>query len=232
MKQNAVEFADRYVAAVRRFLRRGTGASMKPAFRIGERAVVLGLETLEMARIHEQSLIALKVPVALRGSLRRAESFFSEAIIPIIETHSAAVQSRSDLGRLNETLTRRTLELALSHRRLRAGIARRKVVEAALKTSGEHYARLLKESLQLQSELRRLTHKVLAAQEDERLNISRKLKNEIGQTLLGINVRLAAMKQETGRSTKGFRSEITHTQRLVAKSAKSMSRVAQSLRPT
>jgi hypothetical protein len=44
-----------------------------------------------------------------------------------------------------ETLGRRTVELAVTNRQLQRGIVRRKSVEAALKKSGEHYARLLKE---------------------------------------------------------------------------------------
>jgi len=43
----------------------------------------------------------------------------------------------------------------------------------------------LKDSLQLQEELRQLTHQVLAAQEEERKKISHELQDEIAQTLLG-----------------------------------------------
>ena len=99
-------------------------------------------------------------------------------------------------------------------------------MEAALKISGEHYAKLLKDSLQLQEGLRQLTHQVLAAQEDERRKISRELQDEIAQTLLGINVRLLTLKQEARTNTKGLKNEIASTQRLVLKSAKSVRRVA------
>ena len=50
-----------------------------------------------------------------------------------METHRAARQSKIDLNRLNETLNRRTLELAATNRQLQRGIVRRKSVEAALK---------------------------------------------------------------------------------------------------
>ena len=234
MKQNAVEFAERYAGAVRRFLKRGARATLKPALILGSQAAALGMEALEMARIHDQTLLTLKLAADGRGRglVRRAESFFSEAIIPIIETHSAAVQTRSDLSCLNQTLARRTVELAVSHRRLRVGIVRRKTVETALKTSGEHYARLLKESLQLQEELRRLTHKVLAAQENERLKLSQKLQNEVAQTLLGINVRLVAIKRESRNRISSVRDEIDQTHRLVAQSARSITRVIKSLQPS
>ena len=138
-------------------------------------------------------------------------------------------RAKTHLGRLNETLGRRTAELAATNRQLQRGIVRRKSVEAALKKSGEHYARLLKDSLQLQEGLRQLTHQVLAAQEDERKKISHELQDEIAQTLLGINVRLLSLKQEARSNTKGLKNEIASTQRLVAKSARSVRRVAREL---
>ena len=70
---------------------------------------------------------------------------------------------------------------------------------------------------------------MLAAQEDERRKISRELQDEIGQTLLGINVRLLTLKQESRSNTKGLKNEIASTQRLVLKSAKSVSRVARNV---
>src|SRR5208282_377386 len=134
------------------------------------------------------------------------------------------------LNRLNEMLGRRTAELAATNRQLQRGILRRKSVETALKKSGEHYTKLLKDSLQLQEGLRQLTHQVLMAQEDERKKISRELQDEITQSLLGINVRLLSLKQEARTNTKGLKNEIANTQRLVVKSAKSVRRFARGFR--
>jgi signal transduction histidine kinase len=78
----------------------------------------------------------------------------------------------------------------------------------------------------LQERLRQLTRRVMAAQEDDRRHISRELQDEIGQTLLGINVRLLALKREARSNTKGLKNQIATTQRLVLKSAKSVRRVA------
>jgi hypothetical protein len=47
--------------------------------------------------------------------------------------------------------------------------------------------------------------------------------------LLGINVRLLAMKQKARSSTRGLKNEIASTQRLVVKSAKSVRRFAREL---
>ncbi len=226
MKQKLIRLSQQYMTALRQHLKQGPRASLQPALGLGRRAVVLGLETLELARIHERALVTLEAATGKDGIAKRAEIFFTEAITPIVETHRAALQSKIQLNRLNETLGRRTIELAATQRQLQSGIVRRKSVEAALKTSGEHYTKLLKDSLQLQEGLRQLTHQVLAAQEDERRKISRELHDEIAQTLLGINVRLLTLKQEARTNTKGLKNEIASTQRLVLKSARSVRRAA------
>ena len=215
---------------MRKHLKRGPNASLQPALELGHLAVALGLETLELARIHEQVISLFKAPGQPNGSAQTGEIFFSEAISPIVETHRAAKQNKIDLNRLNVALNRRTLELAATNRQLQRGVVRRKSVEMALKKSGEHYSRLLKDSLQLQEGLRQLTHQVLAGQEEERRKISRELQDEIAQTLLGINVRLISLKKESRVNTLNFKNEIASTQRLVVKSTKSVRRVARRFR--
>jgi signal transduction histidine kinase len=230
MKQNLIGLSRRYAMALGKHLNQGPRASMQPALGLGRRAVVLGLETLQLARIHEQAIAKLELSKKKDGFIKRAEIFFTEANTPIVETHRAARQSKIDLNRLNGTLNRRTLELAATNRLLQRGIVRRKGVESALKKSGVRYSKLLKDSLRLQDGLRQLTHRVLASQEDERKKISRELQDEIAQTLLGINVRLVSLKQEARTNTKGLKNEIASTQRLVVKSAKSVRRAAREFR--
>jgi signal transduction histidine kinase len=226
MKPKPNGLSQRYVTVLRKHLKQGPRASLQPALELGRRAVGLGLRTLDLARIHERALVTLEAAGGKDGFHKRAEIFFTEALTPIVETHHAARQSKIELNRLNETLARRTAELAVTRRQLQRGIVRRKTVEAALKKGGEHYARLLKESLQVQEDLRQLTHRVLVTQENERKNISGELQNKIGQTLLGINVRLLSLKQEARNNTKGLKKEIASTQRLVVKSANSVRQVA------
>jgi two-component system, NarL family, sensor histidine kinase DegS len=226
MKRKLTLLAGRYRAALRKHLNTGPGADAQPAVRLGRQAVALGLETLELARMHEQALTELKLGGTRKGMIKRAEIFFTELIGPVVETHRAGRESKTQLNRLNGTLNRRTAELAVTNRQLQRGVIRRKSVERALKRSGEHYARLLKDSLQLQEGLRQLTHEVLTAQEDERKKISRELQDEIAQTLLGINVRLLSLKQEARTNTKGLKNEIASTQKLVLDSARSVRRVA------
>jgi len=226
MKQKLIRFSQRYVTALRKHLKRGPRDSLQPALSLGRQAVILGLETLELARIHERAIATLELSKSKDGLAKRAQIFFTEANTPIVETHRAARESKTELKRLNGTLNRRTAELVATNRQLKLGVVRRKRVEAALKKSGQHYAKLLKESLKLQEDLRHLTHQVLAAQEGERKKISLALQNEIAQTLLGINVRLLSLKQEARNNTRGLKNEIASTQQLVIKSAKSVRRVA------
>ena len=230
MKQKLIGLSQRYLVALRKHLKPGPRASLQPALRLGRQAVALGLETLELARIHERALATLELSNKKNGGIKRAEIFFYEAITPIVETHRAARQSKIDLHRLNETLVRRTLELATTNRRLLRSIVRRKSVEAALKKSGIHYTKLLKDSLQLQEGLRQLTHQAQAEQEVERKKMSIELQDEIAQTLVGINVRLLTLKSESRSNTLGMKNEIASTQRLVAQSAKSVRRSASEFR--
>jgi signal transduction histidine kinase len=204
----------------------GTQASLESARRLGREAVSLGLETLDVARIHQEALAALEAFSSRDGIIGKAEVFFTEAITPIEKTHHAALKTNVRLSQLNKALGRRTGDLAVSNRSLKQGIVRRKTVEKALKKSGENSKRLLEESRRLQKHLQQLTHRIMAAQEDKRKKISHDLQDEIAQTLLGINVRLLTLKKEAGVNTKDLEKEIASTQRVVDKSVKSIKRYA------
>ena len=167
--------AGRYQSALREHLKTDSGINVPTAWRLGRQSIALGLDTLGLARMHEQALADLGLVDARSGIIKRAEIFFTEVIGPVVERHRAGRESKMQLHRLNKTLNRRTIELAATNRQLKQGILRRKNVENALKKSGEHYSRLLRDSLQLQEGLRQLTHEVLTEQEAERKKISREL---------------------------------------------------------
>lgn len=219
MNSKLIALSRRYAAELRSHLQGRSKNGMHPAVKLGRRAVALGLETLELARIHEQALLSLK---AATGSprFRRAEIFFTEAIAPIVDTHRAARQNNSKLNRLNVLLKRRTAELAATNHRLKKGIERRRDVEASLKYRGKQHEKLLKDSIGLQEDLRRMTRQMLVAQEDERISISRELQNEIAQTLLGINVRLLALKRQACGNAQRIKTEITATRQWAEKTAR------------
>jgi two-component system chemotaxis response regulator CheB len=122
--------------------------------------------------------------------------------------------------------------LAASPRSLEQGIGQRKTMEGALKQSREHYKTLLDESLALETHLRRLTHQILMAQEAERKRISHDLRDEIAQTLLGINVRLLTLKKAAKGNRATLKKEIANTQRLVQESVQAINQFASELDPS
>lgn len=226
MDQKLSALSERYARALNQHLTRQLPADVQKARELGCRALAIGLETLDMARIHERALAQLGTVGGKDGHLRRATLFFAEAIGPIEETHRAAVKSRVRLNRMNSKLGKRTLDLAASNRSVKRRTAQRKAVEAALRASGEHFQTLLKESLELQNHLQQMTHKILQAQENERKVISHELQDEIAQTLLGINVRLLTVRNAAGREAGKLSKEISSTQRLVDKSKRNLERFA------
>ena len=230
MKAQIGRLSGQYRTALGKHLKQAPRAGSKPATGLGRRALALGLETLDLARMHEQAVVTLVAPAGSSrtrdGILKRAQGFFTEAITPIEETHRAALKANVRLSQLSKTLSRRTLDLAASQWSLHRGIVQRQSVEQALKKSGEHSRKLLKESRHLQKHLQRLTHQILSAHEDKRKKVSRDLHDEIAQTLLGIHVRLLTLKKEAAVNAHGLKKEIVSTQRLVDKSVKSIKRFA------
>jgi signal transduction histidine kinase len=229
MKHKLSRLSQRYLVALRKHVQPGARDGLLPAVRLGRQAVALGLETLGLARIHERAVAKLELASSKNGFIKKAEIFFAEALIPIVETPRTARQTQIYLKQLTATLGRRTEELAVSNRQLAQGVVRRKVMENASAERGQHYQKALEESLALQKRLRQLTHRVIVVQENERKKISLELQDEIAQTLLGINVRLLSLKQQARNSTKGFKNEIASTRRLVVESAKSVRRVAREI---
>ncbi len=231
MKRQVIALSRRYQAALQQHLQQGPKSRVQqPAHWLGQQAVTLGLETLDLARIHKTALAELVLPgssSATRDRMaRRAGIFFTEAITPIEKTHRAGVESAAHLNRQHKTLKQRTAQLAAANRHLRRGIIQRKTAEAALRKSSRHNAQLLQESRQLQKHLQQLIHRILSAQENERSKISHDLHDEIAQTLLGINVRLLTLKKGAAVRPQGFAKEIAGTQRMVEKSVKTIDRFA------
>ena len=226
MKRKLTALSQQYVAALKKHLKQGPPANPAPARELGNKAVAIGVETLDMARIHEGALATLEASSSRDGLIERAGLFFAEAITPIEKIHSAAITTNTRLNRLTKALDRRTAELSSSNRSLKQGLARRKAVERALKESAGHFKTLVKESRDLQEHLRRLAHQVLAAQENNRKKISHDLQDEIAQTLLGINARLLTVRKAAGLNEKGFQKEIASTQLLVNKSVREIKQFA------
>jgi signal transduction histidine kinase len=236
IKRKSRVLVKHYQTALHRYLKQGSAVSLKAALRMGQQAVALGLETLDLTLIHEQALVAQVLSMDASSArdrvIKRARTFFAEAIVPIESTHRSALEANVRLSRLNQGLSRRTLDLAASNRQLKKEIARRQVVEETLRQSEKQSCLLLEQSQRLQEQLRFLSRRILLVQEEERKRISRELHDVIAQLLTGINVRLATLKTEALDNTKGLSRKIASAQRLVEKSVGIVHRFARELRPT
>lgn len=230
----AANVSGQYLKALRLRLK-GGARSPRPADWLGRQAIACDLETLDLARMHEQALIAV-IPTQVSARSRDAQImqaglFFLEVLTPIEKTRRATLEAVGRLKRSNESLNQRTIELTTSNTNLKREIVQRRAAEKALKQSEHHHKILLREARSMQQELRHLSHRILSAQEEERKDISRELHDEITQTLAGINVHLAALKMKATISNTRLNTKIATTQRLVEKSIEIVHRFARELRP-
>jgi signal transduction histidine kinase len=225
-----VEWSRRFQESLRKHIAQGPKASLLPALGLGRQAVALGLETLDVARIHKQALMTLAAPgVSSRSrpkTIEQATSFFAEAIVPIEKTHRAALKDDVHVKQLKQTLQKRMAESSASRRHLVRSIAQRRSVETALVKSGKHHLSLLRESRRLQKRLRLQARKILSVQENERQEMSRQLHDEVAQTLLGINVWLVMLKTMDKANRVTLKKEIVNTQRLVKQFTKRVNQFA------
>lgn len=200
------------------------------AAEIGRKAVASGLETLDLARIHIQALAALLKSIDSHAeradATARAVEFFTEAILPIEETHRAALKATANLDHLRAALDQLTLELASANGELQQQVTARAAVEADLQHSKRSSSQLLKDSQVLEQHLQNMTRQILVATEGEQLKMSLQLNDVIAQTLLGIHLRILALHNEVTAKRADLNQEISATRRLVAKSAKIISRAA------
>jgi signal transduction histidine kinase len=195
----------------------------------------LGLETLEVARIHEQALSRVFLPGDSRGNrkivVQRAGNFFACVITPIEKSHRTARARASQQERLTQLLHQRSVDLAASNHLLKEQIGQRVRAEEALRKSEQHHRELLKQSRHMQEQLRFLSRQLLLAQEEERKKISRELHDVVAQTLTSINVQLSALKKKAAFNTNGLERSIARTQRLVVHSVNIVHQFARELRP-
>lgn len=224
------QLSDRYLTALRTHLEQGRKASLLPAHELGANAVNLCLETLDLAKLHHQALETLILPVCspvTRDEMTlRAGVFFTEALVPIEKTHRFALEASADLKQLQERLGQRTLDLADSNRDLKQGITERMTAEAALENSERVSSQLLHESSAQEQQLKDMTRKIMSADEVERKKMSLQLHDDVGQTLLGIHMRLLTLKAQMVTRQVGITHEIATTQRLVEAAVKTINQFA------
>jgi hypothetical protein len=104
MKQKIIGLSQRYVTALRKSLKQGPRASLQPALRLGRQAVALGLETLELARIHERALATLELSHSKNGVIKRAEIFDRDHHPDLeLDTAPVAPTSKSAVSRISKS---------------------------------------------------------------------------------------------------------------------------------
>lgn len=235
MNKKNPQLAGRYLAALRAHLDARRPSGVKAARELGREILAAGFVTLDLARMHEQALVGLAKSHDLanvrNGRIRRAGMFFTEALVPLEKAQSATRASLAQLQQRAATLREHTAALAEGNRQLRREVRRRRAGEAAVKEGKEHYQRLFVQSQFMQKKLRHLARQILAAQENERREISRELHDEVVQTLVGINVELAALGQAASIGLQAVKAKIARTQRLVEKSVSAVHQFARELRP-
>ena len=165
-----------------------------------------------------------KVTVLIRKTLDRDEQGNPAAVLENITDITGRKEA--------EAVQRRLEVMTATNRKLEHEIIRRKEVETSLKRSEQEQGALLVQARHLQQQLRGMSHQMLNVQEEERKRISRELHDVIAQTLIGINVHVAALgKGGTGNAAE-FQQKIARTQRLVEQSVEIVHQFATELRPT
>jgi signal transduction histidine kinase len=215
----------RYQTALRNHLESASEATLRVAHALGEVALDLRMETLDLAKIHESAMTEFVLPdtcLDLRNQFEAGGAdFFYAAILPILKGRYEA-----DLNEVNVALEQRTLELADSRREIKRQIAGRESDEQTLIESRINIQKIVQESAAMKEHLQAMTHQILTAHEKERKQMSHDLQNEIAQTLLGIHVRLLTLKKEAADSSASLAREIATTQQLVEQSVAAIHRYA------
>jgi signal transduction histidine kinase len=235
MKESPLDrLSEHYLATLRTLFEQSPQATcatvLQAAHALGKEAVSIGLETLDLARIHDHSLAQLLLACTSAATREnwtaRAAVFFTEAITLIEVTHRGALSTNAALHQLNATLDERSLDLAASNRQLQRQIAGRAAAETALKDSQLSSSALLNDSQCLERQLQEMARTILSATEAERKKMGVLLNDEVAQTLLGINIRMLALKNEVTADHTHLTQEIATIQRLVEDSTRIISRLA------
>jgi signal transduction histidine kinase len=236
VKAHHLALAERYQDALCRHLQRVHPKTIDLAQGLGHEAITLGLHTLDLAKLHEKTLLTKIFPEAHRRHHRsltkEASLFFAAAMASAYDPKKNVAKASAQLKKVVSTLSRRTIDLAATNQELAREIVHRKATETKLVKNELNYARLLQHSNRMQIQLRHLSRELISAQEDERRKISRELHDVIAQTLTGINLRLDILKKKASLESKDISRNIELTQRLVEKSVDIVHRFARELRPT
>ena len=214
------EWSRRYGTALRGSLRPGESGGVLAAAELGCQAVSLGLESLDVARVHEQSMQMARtkeeVPASRRQEIAaQAECFFKAAIVPIEATHRDARTAGSQIAQLDRELRQRDEELSDTSIRVQQATTQRKAAEARTDECEVQQDTLLDEAQRVRSRLRDCLRDTMSQQEGERQMFGNGLRDEIAQALLGIDLALLTLNKGEETNTDIIEKNIANAQRLL-----------------
>ena len=103
MKRQILKLSRRYKAALRAHLKPGRSAGLESARGLGSQALAVGLQTLDLAKLHEQILVAEVLPGCPAGKrealIKKAGVFFAVAITPLEKAHRTSQETTRNLKR-------------------------------------------------------------------------------------------------------------------------------------
>ena len=148
-----------------------------------------------------------------------------QSSLRIQEMKRIAMDADILIHQLNDTLRQSKKSSLASNRRIKQNLLQRRVVETSLK-KGDRDSKLLSAAQGRLNHLQKLTRTCISAQEADRKSVSLVLQDEIAQGLLGIHVRLLALKKAIEVSSENLLGEIGSAQNLVNESTRSGNRIA------
>lgn len=150
----------------------------------------------------------------------------AESSLRIQDMNRIALDAGALIHQLNDTLRQSTKSRLASNRRIKQTLLQRRDMETVMKNKGGHDTKLLAAAQNRLNHLQQLTRACISAQEADRKSVSLVLHDEIAQGLLGIHVRLLALKKAMEISSASLLEEIGSAQRLVNESTSSVNRFA------
>jgi signal transduction histidine kinase len=219
MSLTADDLVRQYQGALRAYLDRRDEAALQRAYEMGRKAIGARLGVMDLAHAHQEAILALVAqgPTLAEGmkACRCAQQFFTESLWSFEMTQRGFREANRMLSELNAALEARARELAQANGALKREIRERKCVESALRESEEN--------------LRRLSRRVLEAQEQERTRISRELHDEVGQALTAINMNLALLRD--AGAPRRFAAKVADLQKLLEQTMETIHNFTRELRP-
>ncbi len=223
------QFHRSYASGLKLFLE-STAPSDLPRS-LGDAALAGGWTAGEVAMVHLRVAGADKKLGKNASTRARAALFLRQVLGPLAASVRASQANNQTLQERNAELRDHARALASGNRSLERAVARRETAQLALQRGRLKYRTLFLESQIMQKKLRQLTRQIIYAQEEERKKISRELHDEVVQTLVGINVELAALGKGASNGLLTLRARIAQTQKLVTHSVNTVHRFARELRP-